>query len=99
VAGSGYPRGYTPGPHQKPLACSKTSFFGAFSKPFYYGGEGGTLGPISPIRRFPRYEPAGCGYAIDYIVDYCSDEHCRIARMAVAVNALAADQLRNLIQS
>jgi hypothetical protein len=36
-------RGYTLGLHQKLLACSKALFYGAFSKPFYYGGEGGIL--------------------------------------------------------
>src|ERR1700722_1512761 len=37
------PWGYTLGPHQKLLACSKSLFYGAFSKPFYGGGEGGIL--------------------------------------------------------
>jgi len=48
MAGWRYPRGYTEGPHQKLLACSKSLFDGAFSKPFYYGGEGGN----SPLARY-----------------------------------------------
>jgi hypothetical protein len=48
----GYLRGYTLGPHQKPLACSKTLFYGAFLKPFYGGGEGGTLRQLLPVPQF-----------------------------------------------
>lgn len=39
--------GYTQGLHQMFLACRKALFCGAFSKPFYYGGEGGIRIPDS----------------------------------------------------
>ena len=38
--------GLHPGATPEARACSKTWFYGVFSKPFYYGGEGGTPGPI-----------------------------------------------------
>jgi hypothetical protein len=41
------PRATPLGLHQRPLACSKALFYGAFSKPFYYGGEGGIFTPVS----------------------------------------------------
>jgi hypothetical protein len=37
------PWGYTRGLHQQVPVCRKALFYGAFSKPFYYGGEGGIL--------------------------------------------------------
>ena len=37
------PWGYTQGLHRQVRACRKALFYGAFSKPFYYGGEGGIL--------------------------------------------------------
>ncbi|MEY9404565.1 hypothetical protein ABIF79_011004 [Bradyrhizobium japonicum] len=41
--------GATPwGLHRQPPACLKALFYGAFSKPFYYGGEGGIRTPDSP---------------------------------------------------
>jgi hypothetical protein len=43
----GYPRGYTQGLHQQVPVCTKARFCGAFSKPFYCGGEGGILTPVS----------------------------------------------------
>src|SRR6202035_5650292 len=36
-----YPWGYTRGLHRQTRACKKALFYGAFSKPFYGGGEGG----------------------------------------------------------
>jgi hypothetical protein len=46
--------GYTPGPHQTLWACKKPLFYGAFSKPFYYGGEGGIRTPdrLAPMPQF-----------------------------------------------
>jgi hypothetical protein len=38
-----YLKGYTLGPHQTLWACKKPLFYGAFSKPIYYGGEEGIL--------------------------------------------------------
>jgi hypothetical protein len=62
------PRGYTLGPHQKLLACSKIIFCGAFSKPFYCGGEGVQISICCPqshkfadIQETPQLQ--ACGYA------------------------------------
>ena len=65
------PWGYTQGLHQRPLECSKALFYGAFSKPFYYGGEGGIRTPdtVSPVRRIQLQNScasrdANCGHEI-----------------------------------
>lgn len=57
MANWNHPRGYTRGLHQRPLTCSKTLFYGAFSKPLYCGGEGGLRTPdtsSSPVLRHAR---------------------------------------------
>ena len=66
-----YLRGYTRGLHQRPLGCRKALFYGAFSKPFYYGGEGGirTHDTVSPVRRIQLQNScasrdANCGHEI-----------------------------------
>jgi hypothetical protein len=54
------PWGYTQGLHQRPLECSKALFYGAFSKPFYYGGEGGIPSPdAADARKPPKNEDSG----------------------------------------
>jgi hypothetical protein len=49
-----YPRGYTRGLHRQTRACKKALFYGAFSKPFYGGGEGGIRTPdrLAPMPHF-----------------------------------------------
>src|ERR1700731_29107 len=47
MADCGLPWGYTRGLHRPTGPCKKPLFYGAFSKPFYYGGEGGILTPDS----------------------------------------------------
>jgi hypothetical protein len=95
------PWGYTRGLHQQVPVCRKALFYGAFSKPFYYGGEGGTLGPIfahPPISSKNNARRRVTDYTDDYTVDYCSGQRRRIARSPAAVNVLRAGQLGNLIQ-
>lgn len=47
-----------PGLHQKLVECSKTLFYGAFSKPLYCGGEGGIPHRPHPKRLKPRENKA-----------------------------------------
>ncbi|MCK1744149.1 hypothetical protein IVA80_25760 [Bradyrhizobium sp. 139] len=79
---------------ERELSCSSKKLWKSVAE---REGLRGPFSPTTPITSMKQRRSAGYDYSDDYIVDYRSDQHRRIAQQSAAVNDLWIVRFGNLI--